>query len=77
MDFVCVCNNCGKTIEKEFLYCPWCGKQNGAADDKSVLENVFKQLEAKQVNDRQSRVKKIETKISEIEKGLDGLLGKA
>ncbi|WP_407429323.1 hypothetical protein [Treponema sp.] len=73
MDFVCVCNNCGKTIEKDFIYCPWCGKENAEGDDKSVLENVFNQLEVKQTNDRQSRVKKIESKIAEIEKGLDEL----
>lgn len=73
MDFVCVCNNCGKTIEREFLYCPWCGKENAEPADKSVLENVFAQLEVKQANDRTSRVKKLETKIAEIEKGLEEL----
>ncbi|WP_294428767.1 hypothetical protein [uncultured Treponema sp.] len=70
MDFVCICNHCGKTIERKFIYCPWCGKENAEPGDESVLENVFKQLEARQSNDRISRVKKIESKIAEIEKGL-------
>lgn len=74
MDFVCVCSQCRKTIEKDFLYCPWCGKENAEPSDSAVLENVFSQLEAKQRNDRLTRVKKIETKIAEIERGLDGLL---
>ena len=73
MNFVCVCNNCRKTIEREFLYCPWCGKQNTDPDDKDVLDNVFSQLEVKQANDRNSRIKKIESKIAEIEKGLNEL----
>ena len=73
MDFVCVCNNCRKTIERDFLYCPWCGKENLEPSDAHVLENVFAQLEAKQSNDRLSRVKKLETKIAEIEKGLKEL----
>ncbi|MBR4600004.1 MAG: hypothetical protein IKO39_08140 [Treponema sp.] len=73
MDFVCVCNHCGKTIEREFLYCPWCGKENAEVADNVVLDNVFSQLEEKQANDRNSRVKKIEAKINEIEKGLDEL----
>lgn len=76
MDFVCVCNHCGKTIEREFHYCPWCGKENTEPSDNSVLENVFAQLESKQADDRSSRVKKIESKIAEIERGLDGFLGK-
>lgn len=73
MDFVCVCSNCRKTIERDFLYCPWCGTQNAEPGDEAVLEHVFSQLEVKQTNDRISRVKKIETKIAEIEKGLDEL----
>ena len=73
MDFVCVCNHCGKTIEREFLYCPWCGKENSEPSDARVLETVFSQLEVKQANDRLSRIKKIESKINEIEKGLDEL----
>jgi hypothetical protein len=38
-----------------------------------VLENVFGQLEAKQTNDRTARVKKIESKIAEIENSLKEL----
>ncbi|MBQ9909650.1 MAG: zinc-ribbon domain-containing protein [Treponema sp.] len=73
MDFVCICNHCGKTIERNFVYCPWCGKENSEPSDSRVLENVFSQLEAKQADDRNSRVRRIEIKIAEIEKGLDDL----
>ncbi|MBR1403390.1 MAG: hypothetical protein IJ558_04375 [Treponema sp.] len=73
MDFVTVCNHCGKTIERDFLYCPWCGIENAEPDDKTVMEHVFTQLESKQTNDRLSRVKKIETKIAEIEQSLKEL----
>ncbi len=73
MDFVCICNHCGKTIERNFVYCPWCGKENSEPSDSRVLENVFSQLEAKQADDRNSRVRRIEIKIAEIAKGLDDL----
>ena len=73
MDFVTVCNHCSKTIQKDFIYCPWCGKENSEPSDKAVLDNVFNQLEVKQANDRNTRVKKIETKIAEIERGLNEL----
>lgn len=76
MNFVTVCKYCSKTIERSFLYCPWCGRENACADDSSVLDNVFRQLAEKQSDDRLSRVKKIETQIAEIEKSLDGFLKK-
>ena len=73
MDFVCVCSHCGKTIQRDFIYCPWCGVENSEPSDNSVLENVFSQLERKQANDRVSRVRRIETKIAEIEQSLKEL----
>ncbi len=69
MDFISFCS-CGKPIDETFIYCPWCGVRVKEVDDKDVLENVFKQLEAKQSNDRLSRVKRIENKIAEIEEAL-------
>ena len=74
MDFVTVCNHCRKTIQREFIYCPWCGTENSEIGDETVLEHVFEQLEAKQKNDRSARVKKIETKIAEIEAELGVIL---
>ncbi len=73
MDFICVCKSCRKTIQKDFFYCPWCGTENAEPSDKAILENVFGQLEVKQALDRDSRVKKIETKIAEIEEELNHL----
>lgn len=74
MDFVCICNNCGKTIGKDFIYCPWCGKENTEPADKTVLDHVFSQLEVKQTADRNSRIKKIETRIEELERELNSFL---
>lgn len=73
MDFVSICPNCRKTIQRDFFYCPWCGTANAEPDDSMVLENVFGQLEARQTNDRTARVKKIESKIAEIEQSLKEL----
>jgi hypothetical protein len=70
MDFVCVCNNCRKTIQKDFLYCPWCGKENAQPVDSAILEKIFSQLEVRQSNDRNVRIKKIENQLAEIEKSL-------
>ena len=76
MEFVCNCANCGKTIEKDFIYCPWCGKKHAQETDKEIFENVMKILEVKQSDNRNFRVKKIEQKIHELEDFFDNLLEK-
>ena len=42
---VTVCRGCGRTIDNDFIYCPWCGYSRVASDDSASLEAVFNQLE--------------------------------
>lgn len=75
MKSVCVCKECGRTIEKEFIYCPWCGMSRiGVADNQEVLDSVFLKLEEKQADDRQKRLRKLETQLDELERDLDVLV---
>ncbi|MFC2478113.1 MAG: hypothetical protein ACFNQG_03690 [Treponema socranskii subsp. buccale] len=64
---VTVCRGCGRTIDNDFIYCPWCGYSRVASDDTASLEAVFNQLEQLQ-NDSRNR------QISEMEKQLDDLV---
>lgn len=75
MKSVCVCKECGRTIEKEFIYCPWCGMSRiGVADNQEVLDSVFLKLEEKQADDREKRLRKLETQLDELERDLDVLV---
>lgn len=74
MKSVCVCRSCGRTIEKEFIYCPWCGLSRINNDDKESLDHVFAQLEEKQTIDREKRVMALEKTLDELEKDLDILV---
>lgn len=74
MDFISFCS-CGKPIDEAFIYCPWCGIQRKAQNDKNILDDVFSQLEEKQSENRESRVKKIESRIAQLEKELSELTG--
>ena len=67
MKAVTVCRGCGRTIDNDFIYCPWCGYSRVASDDSASLEAVFNQLEQLQ-NDSRNR------QISEMEKQLDDLV---
>ena len=64
---ITVCRGCGRTIDNDFIYCPWCGYSRVASDDSASLEAVFNQLEQLQ-NDSRNR------QISEMEKQLDDLV---
>lgn len=67
MKSVTVCRGCGRTIENDFIYCPWCGYSRVASDDSASLEAVFNQLEQLQNDSRNAH-------ISEMEKQLDDLV---
>ena len=55
---VCICGGCGRTIEKEFVYCPWCGQSKiSMMSEEDRMEEIFNRLEEIQNN---SRVEKIE-----------------
>ncbi len=75
MKSVCVCKECGRTIEREFIYCPWCGMSRiGATDNQEVLDSVFSRLEEKQADDREKRLRKLESQLNELEKDLSVLV---
>ncbi len=72
MKSVCVCNACGRTIEKNFIYCPWCGISCASSTNtEKILDPVFDRLEEIQNKNRLLRIAQIGTSIEELEKSLD------
>ena len=70
MKNICVCGGCGRTIETEFSYCPWCGQSKMQNNDKAALESVFKSLELKQAEERARRLAELEKELDELEQDL-------
>lgn len=70
MKNICVCGGCGRTIETEFIYCPWCGQSKMQNNDKAALESVFKSLELKQAEERARRLAELEKELDELEQDL-------
>ena len=70
---VCICSGCGRTIEKEFIYCPWCGQSKvSVTSENDKMEEIFNKLEELQINNRSERIKKIGSRLETLEK--EGLL---
>ncbi len=72
MKAVCVCGGCGRTIDKEFLYCPWCGQEKNY-NNQDALDAVFKRLEEKQAEDRARRLAVLEKQLDDLEQDLSVL----
>lgn len=70
MERVCVCSGCGRTIESDFIYCPWCGNSRLKKNDEDVLEAMFKNLEMKQNQFRLNRIEKMEKELNDLENDL-------
>jgi hypothetical protein len=74
MESVCVCRNCGKTIDRNFIYCPWCGEEQTEAVNSRAFDAVFQKLEEHQNSDREKRLHRMEKKLDELEKDLNGFV---
>ena len=74
MKTVCGCKECGRTIEEQFIYCPWCGVSRIGMNSEAVLDSVFQQLEEKQSDDRSRRLRRLESRLEGLEKDLDILV---
>ncbi|MCQ2611739.1 MAG: heat shock factor-binding 1 family protein [Treponema sp.] len=72
----CVCGGCGRTIEKQFVYCPWCGGPKMSTGPKTEfdMEVIFNRLEELQTDDRNARIAQMGSRLDELEKELDSLV---
>ncbi len=73
MTKVCVCGGCGRTIDNEYLYCPWCGQEK-MHDRKDAMEAVFRNLEQKQAEGRARQIEKLEQELDALEQDLSILV---
>ena len=67
---MCVCSGCGKLIESNFYYCPWCGYSR-VEQSKTDSENLRdQQSKARQAQSRAVSLEKMEAQLDELEKEL-------
>ena len=73
MQSVAVCLGCRRTINKEYLYCPWCGLEKTGDHGLETLDSVFDKLEMLQYQDKMKYIEKLEAELAELERELDNI----
>ena len=71
---VCICGGCGRTIEKKFVYCPWCGQSKVSYENQDSMEILFDKLEEMQKDTHRKRLIKMEQELAILEKDLSILV---
>ncbi|MFC2419807.1 hypothetical protein [Treponema maltophilum] len=71
MQSVTICRFCGRTIDGEFVYCPWCGLSRlGGEQAFQNAPRVFERLEDIKEKGLSSRISKMEQSLDDIEQDL-------
>ncbi len=68
-----VCKGCGRTMDKEFIYCPWCGVSRVSSENDS-LDVLFTKYEQEQKEVRRQKLYDMEQQLDELERELSMLV---
>ena len=69
-----VCCGCGRTIEKEFAFCPWCGEEHKEIERNDYMDIIFQRYTNQRNELRRQKITSVSRKINELEKDLDVLV---
>ena len=70
---ICVCKGCGRTLEKKFVYCPYCGVSR-VSDDEESLDILMNQYEENRKDVRRRQLYKMERELEDLEEELSVLV---
>lgn len=71
MQKVSICHECGRTIDSEFSFCPWCGaSMTGEIPLEAAFDEVFSKIETKRESRTVSRIAKMEDELGALDKDL-------
>ena len=69
-----ICAECGKVVEKEFNFCPWCGNKKNENDELSVYNDSRERINSEY---KKHKINDMTKKISELERELTVLVQSA
>lgn len=69
-----VCGGCGRTIDKEFAFCPWCGETHASIEKTDYMDVIFQRYTAQRNEYKQQKISSMSKKITDLEKELEVLV---
>lgn len=67
---MCVCKGCGRSMQSDYLYCPWCGFSRVSRQEETldVLFNKYEQFQKvsrrKQLQDMKMELQSLEEELA-------------
>jgi len=75
MEKVSICHGCGRTIESDFAFCPWCGSAVRTEVPLSAqVDAVCERVEVKRKEYTSSRIQRMENELGELDDELSRIL---
>ncbi len=75
MTAVCVCSGCGRTIEKDYVFCPWCGRSRVTNEDcEDAVDSAFNCMQDMQNERHYERLEQMKKKLDNLDKELSSLI---
>ena len=71
---ISVCQGCGRTIQKDFLYCPWCGFSKVSESKEDSLDVLFNKFAQLKKDSRRKQLCDMEKKLDDMERELSVLV---
>ncbi len=66
-----VCQDCGRHIQKDYRFCPWCGED---VNRERRMENFARHQESLRVNRQEEQIRRAEKALEILEKELTALV---
>ena len=70
---ISVCKGCGRTLNKDYLYCPWFGISR-VSNDKESLEMMLNHYEENRKDVRRKQLYEMERELEDLEQELSVLV---
>lgn len=71
---MCICGNCGRTIQSQFFYCPWCGESRTKQQTEEADERLSKRICEIRDRKRYDQLEKMEEQLDNLERELSVLV---
>lgn len=71
---MCICANCGRTVQSQFFYCPWCGESRMKQQSEATDELLNRRINEIRDRKRYNQLEKMEEQLDNLEKELSVLV---